>query len=115
MLFRSSAKGKLTSPTLTGGVSKISFGYANVFSESNGVDLTITVKQDGVTVATKKLDNNSVTIYTGYEFVWDLAAEGVAVTGDFTIEIVNNSPSNSSKNKDRVCIFNLQWINNPEA
>ena len=110
---KTSGKGKLTSPTLTGGLSKLTFGYANVFSESNGVDLTVTIKQNGTTIATKKLDNNSVTQYTAYTFEWDLLDEGIAVTGEFTIEIANNSPSNSSKNKDRVCIFNLQWTNNP--
>ena len=109
---KTSAKGKLTSPTLSGGLSKITFGYTNVFSESKGVDITITVKQNGVVVATKQLDDNSVTQYTGETFTWDLAAEGVAVKGDFTIEISNNSPSNSTSNKDRVCIYNLQWTTN---
>lgn len=111
---KTSAKGKLVSPTLSGGISKITFNYTNVFSESNGVDITITIKQNGTAVATKKLDNNSVTQLTAYTFEWDLAGEGVAVSGDFTIEITNNSPSNnSSKNKDRVAIWNLEWNNNP--
>ena len=111
---KTSAKGKLVSPTLSGGISKITFNYTNVFSESNGVDITITIKQNGTAVATKKLDNNSVTQLKAYTFEWDLAGEGVAVSGDFTIEITNNSPSNnSSKNKDRVAIWNLEWNNNP--
>ena len=111
-----SAKGKLVSPTLTGGISYLTFNFTNVFSESNGVDITITIKQNGTAVATKKLDQNSVTQLTAYTFEWDLAGEGVAVTGDFTIEITNNSPSNnSSKNKDRVAIWNLEWTNNPVA
>ena len=111
---KTTAKGKIVSPTITGGLSKITFNYTNCFSESNGVDITITIKQDGVVVATKKLDNNSVTILTAYTFEWDLEAEGVAVKGDFTIEITNNSPSNnSSKNKDRVSIWNLEWTTNP--
>ena len=112
---KTTAKGKVVSPTLEGGLSKITFNYANVYSESKGVDITVTIKQNGQVVATKQLDNNSVTQHTAYEFVWDLEAEGVAVTGDFTIEITNNSPTNSTSNKDRVCIFNLQWTNNPEA
>jgi hypothetical protein len=111
---KTSAKGTIVSPTLQGGISKITFNYTNCFGESNGVDITITIKQGGTVVASKKLDNNSVTQLTAYAFEWDLAAEGVAVTGDFTIEIVNNCPSNnSSKNKDRVSIWNLQWTNNP--
>ena len=112
---KTSAKGKLVSPTISGGVSKLTFNYTNVFSESKGVDITITIKQNGAVVATKQLDNNSVTQYTAYEFVWDLEAEGIAVTGDFTIEISNNSPSNSTSNKDRVAIWNIEWTNNPVA
>ena len=109
---KTSAKGTIVSPTIEGGLSKLTFNYTNCFSENNGVDITITIKQDGVVVATKKLDNNSVTKLTAYEFTWDLAAEGVAVTGDFTIEFTNNSPSNSTSNKDRVSIWNLQWTTN---
>ena len=113
---KTTTKGTITSPTLNGGLSKLTFTYANCYSESNGVDITITIKQNGEVVATKRLDNNSVTKLTAYEFVWDLEAEGVAVTGDFTIEITNNSPTNkSSGNADRVAIWNLQWTNNPEA
>ncbi len=112
---KTSAKGKLVSPTLTGGLSKLVFNYTNVFSESKGVDITITIKQNGAVVATKQLDNNSVTQYTAYTFEWDLEAEGVAVTGDFTIEISNNSPSASTSNKDRVAIWNIEWTNNPAA
>lgn len=106
--------GTITSPTLSGGVSKISFNYANFNSESNGVDITITVKQNGVAVASKQLDNNSVTKFEAYEFVWDLAIEETVVSGNFTIEITNNSPSNNSKNnKDRVSIWNLQITSAP--
>ena len=109
---KTSAKGKVVSPTLEDGVSKISFSYTNVFSESKGVDITITIKQNGSTVASKKLDNDSVTKLSEYTFVWDLAAEGVDISGDFTIEITNNSPSNSTSNKDRVAIWNFQWTTN---
>ena len=112
---KTSAKGSIVSPTLSGGISAITFNYTNCFSESNGVDITITIKQNGTAVATKKLDNNSVTKLNAYTFTWDLAAEGVAVTGDFTIEFTNNSPTNSTSNKDRVSIWNVQWTNNPEA
>ena len=109
---KTSAKGKLVSPTIADGLSKLTFNYTNCFSESNGVDITITVYQNGTAVASKKLDNNSVTKLTAYTFEWDLAAEGVAVSGDFTIEITNNSPTNSTSNKDRVSIWNLEWTTN---
>ena len=58
---KKSAVGKITSPTLSGGISKISFNYTNVYSESNGVDITIYIKQNGTIVASQQIDNNSVT------------------------------------------------------
>lgn len=106
---KTSAKGTITSPTLTNGLSTLEFSYANVFSESNGVDITVNIKQNGTTVATKRIDNNSVTQHKEYTVTW----ENINVKGDFVIEILNNSPSNSTSNKDRVCIFNLQWTTNP--
>ena len=108
---KTSAKGSIVSPTLTGGISALSFNFTNCFSESNGVDITITIKQNGTAVATKKLDQNSVTNLTAYTFTW----EDINVKGDFTIEITNNSPTNKNENKDRVSIWNLEWTNNPTA
>ena len=103
---KTSAKGKLVSPTLSGTLQSISFSYSNVFSESKGVDITVNVKQGGTVVATNRIDNNSVTQYTEYKVEWLLET---AVSGDFTIEIVNNSPTNSTSNKDRVAIYKLTW------
>ena len=112
---KTSAKGSIVSSTISGGISRLKFSYANVFSESHGVDITVTIKQNGTVVATKRIDNNSVTIYNAYTVEWNLADEGIAVSGDFTIEFTNNSPSNSTKNKDRVAIFNVEWTDNPTA
>ncbi len=102
--------GKLTSPTLSNGISKLSFKYGHAFSDKNGVDITINIIQNGVVVATYHLDNDTVTQKTAYDFVWTLEEE---VKGDFTIEITNNSPSNSSSgNKDRVSIWDFEWVSN---
>ena len=101
---KTSAKGKITSPTLTTGCGKLSLKYGHAFSESNGVDFTITIKQNGTAVQTYKVDVNSITqkkVYT-----WE---QDVNVAGDFVIEITNNSPSNSSSNKDRVSIWDIEW------
>lgn len=106
---KTSAKGKLTSPTLTGGISKLTFKYGHAFSESNGVDVTINIIQNGAVVASYHLDVNSITQKTAYDFTWTLEEE---VTGDFTIEIVNNSPTNSTSNKDRISIWDLEWVSN---
>ena len=109
---KTSAKGKLVSPVLADGVKSISFKYTNVFTDNNGVDITITIKdKDGKVLTSKRLDDNNVTQKVAKEFTWVLETP---VTGEFVIEITNNSPSNnSSKNKDRVSIWEFQWTTNP--
>ena len=102
---KTSAKGTITSPTLTTGCGKLSLKYGHAFSESNGVDFTITIKQNGTAVNTYKVDVNSITQNKAY--TWE---QEVNVAGDFVIEITNNCPSgNSSKNKDRVSIWDVEW------
>lgn len=109
---KTSAKGKLVSPVLADGVKSISFKYTNVFTDKNGVDITITIKdKDGKVLTSKRLDDNNVTQKVAKEFTWVLETP---VTGEFVIEITNNSPSNnSSKNQDRVSIWEFQWTTNP--
>lgn len=109
---KTSAKGKLVSPVLADGVKSISFKYTNVFTDKNGVDITITIKdKDGKVLTSKRLDDNNVTQKVAKEFTWVLETP---VTGEFVIEITNNSPSNnSSKNKDRVSIWEFEWTTNP--
>ena len=109
---KTSAKGKLVSPVLADGVKSISFKYTNVFTDKNGVDITITIKdKDGKVLTSKRLDDNNVTQKVAKEFTWVLETP---VTGEFVIEITNNSPSNSSSsNKDRVSIWEFQWTTNP--
>lgn len=101
---KTSAKGKITSPTLTTGCGKLSLKYGNAFSESNGVDFTVTIKQNGTAVETYKIDVNSISQKKAY--TWE---QDVNVAGDFVIEITNNSPSNSNSNKDRVSIWDIEW------
>ena len=109
---KTSAKGTITSPTISGGISKMTFSYGLPFSDTK-IKFTVNIKQNDKVVATKTITNTSASKLTKYEFVWDLEAEGVAVEGDFTIEIVNDSPSNSTSNKDRTAIWDLTWTNNP--
>ncbi|MBO7313605.1 MAG: BACON domain-containing protein, partial [Alistipes sp.] len=101
---KTSAKGKIVSPTLTTGCGKLSLKYGHAFSESKGVDFTITIKQNGSAVQTYKVDVNSITQKKAY--TWE---QDVNVAGDFVIEITNNSPSNSTSNKDRVSIWDIEW------
>ena len=77
------------------------------FVLENGIDITITVKStEGAVLATKnmKIANSSVTKLEGYSYEWVLET---AVTEDCIIEVVNNSPSNNTGNKDRVAIWNF--------
>ena len=112
---KTTAKGSIVSPTLQGGLSNLSFNYTYCFGENKIVDITITIKQNGEVVASKNVYNNTVTQFSVHTLEWDLLGENIAVTGDFTIEITNNSPSKSTSNKDRVSIWNLEWTNNPTA
>lgn len=109
---KTSAVGQIVSPTLAGGVTSISFKYGYAFSEGTTANATINIKKDGVVVATTVLNNTAVSGTTAYDFVWELDA---AVEGDVVIEIVNNSPSNSTKNKDRLFIWDLQIVSAPVA
>lgn len=101
---KTSAKGTITSPTLKGGCGTLSLKYANTFKENNGVDFSLTIKQDGKDDVTYRITNKDVTQNSIYS--WE---ENINISGDFTIYIINNSPSNSTSNKDRVSIWNITW------
>ena len=102
---KTSAKGKITSPTLTTGCGKLSLKYGHAFSESKGVNFTITIKQNGSADKTYNVVQSSISQKTVY--TWE---QDVNVAGDFVIEITNNCPSsNSSSNKDRVSIWDVEW------
>lgn len=104
---KTSAVGKVTSPTLSGGVGTVSFDYTNTYKESYGVKLSISILQNGEVVKSETLTNTSVTQSEKYTFT----TQEFNVEGDFQIEVKNLSPSNSTSNKDRVSIWNLTWTN----
>ena len=43
----------------------------------------------------------------------DTFEEAVSVTGDFQIKFTNLSPTGQDANKDRICIWNVNWDNQP--
>lgn len=104
------ASGVLTSPTLNGGISKLTFNYGHAFSDKNGVNITITITDvaNGNTIELTLVKSGSEVVQkTAYvaEFVLENP-----ISGDFTIEFTNNSPTNSSSgNKDRVSLWNIVW------
>ncbi len=104
---RTTAVGKLTSPVLDGGLSKVSFNYAWLFSDTK-FSITINVKDvDGNIIRTKTLEwtNSTVSKQTAEQFVWELESP---VSGQYQIEFVNNCPSASTSNKDRATIWNIE-------
>ena len=102
---KTSAIGTIESPEISGGCGTLSFDYANIFTESNGVNFKIEVIQGGSVVKTLTIDEDSVTKMTKYTY----SAE-VKVSGTFKLKFTNLCPSNnSSSNKDRVSIWNLMW------
>lgn len=105
---KNSAVGTLTSSVISGGVSKVSFNYGYAFSENGNVKATVSIKDaEGNVIATTTLEASGVSTFEVCEFVWEL---DTVVEGDFVLEIVNGCPSNSSKNKDRLSIWNLGWL-----
>ncbi|MCM1483508.1 MAG: DUF5689 domain-containing protein [Muribaculaceae bacterium] len=100
------SEGIITSPTLTGGCKTLSFSYGFAFTESK-CQFTVNVKQGGNVVKTQTVTLDSITQKQAYSFTMD-----VNVTGDFTIEIVNDAYSaTDAKNTDRVSIWNISWTN----
>lgn len=100
---KTSAVGSLVSPTLKGGMKKLTFKYGAAFSDKN-LAFRVDVKQNGSVVKTWEVNRSDIVTKTAYTF-----SEDCNVNGDFTIEITNLCPSNSNSNKDRVSIWNLVW------
>ena len=100
---KTSAVGTLVSPTLKGGMKKLTFSYGAAFSDKN-LAFRVDVKQNGSVVKTWEVNRSDIVTKTAYTF-----SEDCNVNGDFTIEITNLCPSNSNSNKDRVSIWNLVW------
>ena len=95
--------GTIVSPVLKGGMKKLTFSYGAPFTDKN-LSFRVDVKQNGSVVKSwteTKTDAVKFTVYT-FEQTCD-------IKGDFTIEITNLCPSNSTSNKDRVSIWNLVW------
>ena len=106
---KTSAYGSLTSPTLSGTLTKIVIDYTKMFTDTE-LSMTLTVtdlstgdKQTHV-ISNLGLDKNEKYVVYNDEWVLD-----TPIVGDFTIEVVNNCPSNLNSNKDRITILDLMW------
>lgn len=106
---KTSAPGKITSPTLSGGISKLTMSYTKVFTDTAlSVTITITDLATGATytqTVAREVDKNNDK-YVVWDYEWVLEAP---VEGEFTIEIVNDCPSAATGNKDRFTVLSLEW------
>lgn len=100
---KTTAKGTITSPTLTTGCGTLKFNYGLPFGDTM-IKFTVDIIQNGEIVNTFTVDNSSATILTKYSF-----EETIKVAGEFQIMFKNLSPSNSTKNKDRTAIWDVEW------
>lgn len=106
---KTTQKGTITSPTLKGGISSLSIKYVNTFSDTKaGFDIVIS--QNGNEVKTLTFTDNSASKNSEKSQEW----ANLGIQGDFTMKITNNSPSNSTSNKDRTSIIELSWEPNAE-
>lgn len=96
--------GKITSPILSGGCGTLSFDYGYPFSESKGVSFHVAIMQGDVVTHEFDVINTSL-----QKFEKERCSEVVNLAGDFQIVMTNNSPSNSTSNKDRFAVWNIAW------
>ena len=102
---KTTAVGSIESPVITTGCGTLKFNYAHGYKETNGFDFDVQIIQNGQTVKTFNVKNTSTTQNQKYEF-----EEDINLSGEFSIKFTNNSPSNnSSSNKDRYTIWDVEW------
>ena len=102
---KTSAVGSIESPVITTGCGTLKFNYAHGYKESNGFDFNVQIIQNGEIVNTFNVKNTSTTQNKMYQF-----EENINLSGEFSIKFTNNSPSkNSSSNKDRYTIWDVEW------
>ena len=100
---KTSAVGKITSPTLTTGCGTLKFNYGLPFSDTK-IKFRVDIIQNGAVVKTFTVDKSSASKVTKYSH-----EEEINVAGEFQIVFTNLSPSNSTSNKDRTAIWDVEW------
>lgn len=100
---KTSAVGSITSPTFSTGCGTLKFNYGLPFSDTK-IKFRVDIMQNGAVVKTFTVDKSSATKLTKYSH-----EETIEVVGDFQIVFTNLSPSNSTSNKDRTAIWDIEW------
>ena len=99
--------GTIVSPLIKGGIASLMFSYAIAYTDSQ-IAFRVDVKQNGQVVYTytvEQSENTGLEKFKVFNF-----SERVNVTGDCTIEFTNLCPSKQASNKDRVSIWNVNWV-----
>lgn len=99
-----SAIGSITSPVITGGIGTLTFNYGHFFSEANGIDFTISVTRGEQVLSQLQVLKADPEKGVAYQY-----SAPVNIDGDVQLVFTNNSPSQSSSNKDRYAIWNVSW------
>ena len=102
---KTSAVGTVTSPVLTGGIAKLKFSYGMPYGDTH-IKMSVDILQNGNVVKTWTVEQAQPVKYQVYNF-----DETVSVAGDFQIRFTNLSPTGQDANKDRICIWNVNWDN----
>ena len=100
---KTSAVGSITSPTFSTGCGTLKFNYGLPFGDTK-LKFRVDIMQNGAVVKTFTIDNASATKLTKYSH-----EEVINVAGEFQIVFTNLSPSNSTSNKDRTAIWDVEW------
>ena len=99
--------GTLKSPVLAGGLSKLTFNYTNLFTDTK-FSVTVYIKNAAGEVLHQEVvsyDNPDKVKYEVRTYTLELEVEG-----EFVIEIINNCPNQITGNKDRATIWNIEWV-----
>ena len=102
---KTSSVGTVTSPSLTGGIKKLTFNYGMPYTDTQ-ISMRVDVIQGGQSVKSWTVTETAPVKYQVYSF-----SETCNVTGDFQIVFTNLSPTQQDSNKDRICIWNVNWEN----
>ena len=89
------------------GINVLNFKYGYSMTESNGVKFKVEIlDQNNTVLKTFTIDEPQAQRYTAYK-----SALQVNTAGPVKVKFTNLSPSQSTSNKDRYCIWNVNWTN----
>ena len=105
---KTTAPGRLISPSINGGIKTISFSYGCVLTESNVsfvMNFYSNSSANPVLVKTITITNTNAVKGTPYNYMEEVNLN----MPDLMIEVKPLSPSQSTSNKDRFAIWNIMW------